>query len=151
MSAALAFWTIGPPSPTRRVSKSRASSPPHRLLSSYSNRDSHDRRYGLPTAPATDVTRPDLEKRRASYRQPLVHKKLSAEGTAKLLSSQIFQATPINTKIGLSSGALTMCCSLRDELPSFVRSENDRPLLENWGVSRDLIEGGCSPIRNLTI
>jgi hypothetical protein len=37
-----------------------------------------------------------------------------------------------STKIGLSSGAVTVCCSLCDELPDFGRSENDRQPLKNF-------------------
>jgi hypothetical protein len=35
----------------------------------------------------------------------------------------------INTKTGLSIGAVTVCCSLCDELPDFGRSENIGSLL----------------------
>jgi hypothetical protein len=34
----------------------------------------------------------------------------------------------LNTKIGLSIGAVTVLSSLRDELTTFGRSENDRQL-----------------------
>ena len=36
-----------------------------------------------------------------------------------------------NTKIGLSIGAVTVCCSLCDELPDFGHSENDRRPLDD--------------------
>jgi len=41
-----------------------------------------------------------------------------------------FRTEALSTKIGLSIGAVTVCCSLCDELADFGRSENDRQLFE---------------------
>jgi hypothetical protein len=46
----------------------------------------------------------------------------------------------VNTKNGLSSGAVTVCCSLCDELPDFGRSENDRQPFEQKTLTIVLME-----------
>jgi hypothetical protein len=49
-----------------------------------------------------------------------------------------FRIDAFTTKIGLSSGAVTVCCSLRDELPEFRRTGvgNDRQLFEDlWALT----------------
>src|SRR5215831_6072536 len=64
-----------------------------------------------------------------------------------------FRSATLSTKIGLSSGAVTVLFSLRDELPEFrpkalERIVSVRRILE---VSRDLNEGEISSISGLNV
>src|SRR5215510_10183338 len=64
-----------------------------------------------------------------------------------------FRSATLSTKIGLSSGAVTVFFSLRDELPEFrpkalERIVSVRRILE---VSRDLNEGEISSISGLNV
>jgi hypothetical protein len=62
-----------------------------------------------------------------------------------------FLIDAFTTKIGLSFGTLIGSFSLRDELPNFGRSENDRQPLENRGVSREIYLKEFSLIKSLTL